>query len=43
MQVPGLAAFTALAISCITGRTRLHLFLLRITIASLRLVKENKH
>src|ERR1700675_822162 len=29
VQVPGLAASTALAISCILGRTKLHLFLLR--------------
>ncbi len=28
VQVPGLAAFTVLAICCIMGRTRLHLFLL---------------
>ncbi|PYU18127.1 MAG: hypothetical protein DMG32_26640, partial [Acidobacteria bacterium] len=36
VQVPGFAAFTALAICCIRGRTRVHLFLLRITIANLR-------
>jgi hypothetical protein len=36
VQVPGLAVFTALAICCLVGRTRLHLFLLRITIANLR-------
>ena len=36
VQVPGFAAFTALAICCIRGRPRVHLFLLRITIANLR-------
>ena len=32
----GSCGFTALAISCIMGRTRVALFLLRITIANLR-------
>ena len=36
VQVPGFAAFTALAICSIIRRTKLHLFLLRITTASLR-------
>jgi hypothetical protein len=36
VHVPGFAADTALAICCIIGRTRLHLFLLRITIVNLR-------
>ena len=36
VQLPGPAAFTAFAISSIMGRAKLHLFLLRITIASLR-------